>query len=546
MLLGGYAAKTCPRATHNEYDITVPRPEVEVSPELQRLFDLGRDFENDVFAQWIGLDNDGLVDLRDYDHDKYEHIDATLRAMEYGVPVILGGRLPDDPDGGRTGKPDILLRETDGPGYHPADVKAHFVLDKRETGGLVTCLHAPALANATALSDHGLRYREPDLLQLAHFWRMLEVCGYQAESPYGAICGNDQSEDPLLAWYDLTEPLFRTFSRSQGAVKRSALERYDHEHGFRLDVAKAAVQRKGSVDDPEPLVVPIGQQECDECVWASVCVDMLPASDLSGGLRGALSVREYAALRDAGIGTIEQLAAKSAEDLLTDGYLQDTAHLTRRASRLRQAIISAQLARDDAVLRVKPETTIDLPKADIEIDLDIEWSADNQVYLWGALLTSEDDSRYVSFFDPAAVEADLARRCLAWLRDIVTSAREQGRSLLVFHYSHAERTHARRILSEEDWILDSWVDLLPYVRDSIDSRYGHGLKVVAYHGAGFSWRDEDPGGRQSQIWYEQAVHGDAAAAARLLAYNEDDVRASLAVRRWLRGIGQGSGNPDQP
>lgn len=29
---------------------------------------------------------------------------------------------------------------------------------------------------------------------------------------------------------------------------------------------------------------------------------------------------------------------------------------------------------------------------------------------------------------------------------------------------------------------------------------GLGLKEVAVHGAGFGWRDEDPGGLQSQSW----------------------------------------------
>jgi hypothetical protein len=123
VLLGGYAATTCPRATHNEYDVTVPRPDVEVSPELQRLFDLGIAFEHDVFAQWLALGIDGLVDLRDHEHDRRAHIDATVQAMRSGVPVILGGRLPDDSAGGRTGKPDILLRESRPEsgrfGYHP-------------------------------------------------------------------------------------------------------------------------------------------------------------------------------------------------------------------------------------------------------------------------------------------------------------------------------------------------------------------------------------------------------------------------------------------
>jgi predicted RecB family nuclease len=281
-------------------------------------------------------------------------------------------------------------------------------------------------------------------------------------------------------------------------------------------------------------------------------VDTLPSSDLSGELRGTLGIREYRALRDTGISTVDHLAGGDVDDLLTADYVQDTAHLTNRAARLRKAIISAQLARDDAVLRVKPGAVPDVPAADVEVDLDTEWTPKNDVYLWGALLTiGGHDSRYVSFFDPlvtvAAAEADLARRCLTWLHRVAIEAHKRGRSMLVFHYAPAERTQARRILAAADWTVpagpanpDSWIDLLPHVRGSIDSRYGHGLKVVAYHGTGFEWRDEDPGGLQSQDWYEQAVHGDPgereAATARLLAYNEDDVRASLAVRRWLRGL----------
>jgi hypothetical protein len=41
ILLGGYAAKNCPRATHNEYDRTVPRPDVDVPPAKQQRLDLG-------------------------------------------------------------------------------------------------------------------------------------------------------------------------------------------------------------------------------------------------------------------------------------------------------------------------------------------------------------------------------------------------------------------------------------------------------------------------------------------------------------------------
>ena len=67
---------------------------------------------------------------------------------------------------------------------------------------------------------------------------------------------------------------------------------------------------------------------------------------------------------------------------------------------------------------------------------------------------------------------------------------------------------------------------------------GIGLKVVANAGAGFSWRDPDPGGLNSQTWWDLAVHDPdpqvrESSRTRVMEYNEDDVKATLAVRRWL-------------
>ena len=78
----------------------------------------------------------------------------------------------------------------------------------------------------------------------------------------------------------------------------------------------------------------------------------------------------------------------------------------------------------------------------------------------------------------------------------------------------------------------SWVDLYRVFDTQLITGDRVGLKRVASL-AGFSWRDEDPGGAQSMVWYEQAVQGDGQARQRLLAYNEDDVRATLALRDWL-------------
>lgn len=534
IVLGGYAAKSCARKTHNDYDPTLTRPpEPETPPELQRLFDMGNAFEAAVFSSWGTLDLD-VLELDEDTLSKAAHIEATVQAMAEGRAVILGGRLPDDLVGGRGGKPDVLLRALDGSGYYPADVKAHFVLDAKGTGGVVSSFAVPV--ERVVSETHALRHREEDLLQLAHYRRMLEACGQKTTDAFGAIIGNDP--EPQLAWYDLTEPMFRTFSRSQGTVKRSAMERYDHEQQFRVQVARRAQQRTGAPDDPEPLVSPIGQEECLTCVWAPVCVKTLPAGDLSRELLGALSVREYLALRAQGVETLEQLASADLEALLDSSYTEDTAHRSNRRARLFQAHVAAQLARDGVVLRLRPDAVFAVPQAAVEIDLDMECTREARVYLWGALVTKDGQSSYYSFADPRVDDADseyaVARRCFDWISDTYPD-------VLVFHYAPVEKSHARRILGEDvnryagtAAAYPAWIDLHPPTKACLESRAGLGLKVVATEGAGFHWRDEDPGGLNSQVWLDQARAGDEAAWQRILDYNEDDVRATLAVRQFLR------------
>lgn len=535
VVLGGYAAKSCARATHNRYDATVPGQPAQTPPQLQQLFDLGVAHEADIFQKWLDAGTD-VVDLSTLDDNKAAHVAATLDAMLQGRQVILGGRLPDDVVGGRGGKPDVLLRDLEGKGYHPADVKAHKVIDTKTSGGLTADMERPALAHAT-VSNVGLRYDQRDLLQLSHYWRMLQACGQQASAPFGAIIGTDGGELPRLAWYDLTAALFVTFSRSQGKASRSSLERYDHEHDFRVRIARTAQLRTGSPTDPEPLVEPIGQDECITCAWAPVCIDILPSGDLSRELQGTLTVREYLALRAAGVESVDDLVDADVDALLDTSYSDETSHVHGRARRLRKAHTEAQLAQAGVVLRIIPGAELVVPRAEVEIDLDMECDREGRVYLWGALVTANGTSSFHEFTDVSIVDDDseraVARRCFDWMATTYPDA-------LVFHYSSVEKTKAQRILGNHlltyggtSAAPSGWVDLLPAVRRCLESRQGLGLKVVATVGADFHWRDEDPGGLQSQDWLDQARAGDPAALKRILTYNEDDVRATLAVREWL-------------
>lgn len=348
----------------------------------------------------------------------------------------------------------------------------------------------------------------------------------------------------------LGQKFIRTFSRTAGYKLRSPLERYDHEHGFRVHVADVASQRTG-VDDPEPVVRPIRVKECEWCAWWSLCRTRMDDDDLSLRIAKApLDVRELQTLLGLGITTVAQLAEADIDEILPK-YLPLTGHRDRAEARLRQAARRARmLARGVELERISVEP-IAVERAPVEIDFDIETADNGSTYLWGALVSGEGrEPEYVPFARFAhlthAQEVEIATEFSRWLLDMV----ERHPDLRVYHYSDYEIVHLRRIAERSDdpdiaraleLVPERFVDLYRYVRDNFVGVDGLGLKVVATRGAGFAWRDEDPGGLQSQEWFNDAIDGAdeaarEAARRRVLEYNEDDVRATLAVRDWLSRI----------
>lgn len=555
IVLDAYAARTCAVKTHHQF---TPGATPGPLPEgLQDAFHGGSDHAAAVAAE-LARGTTDVVDLRGLAGDRSA---ACAAAMERGASVILGGDLPVDRAGHRSGRANVLLRAGSDAGratYHPVLVKPRRMQEPRSSGRErqwsvgVSRLSAPAWADHVEVPDRAWRRRDHDLIQLAHLYRMVQACG-RAEpgTPRAGIIGTDELSGevgPVITWVDLAEPFLVTFSRTaeSGRSHRSPLERHDHEHQFRVAVAERALAGGA------PLVEPIRMQECEWCPWWSTCAPVLGEDDISVRIDTApLDVREIRALRALGIRTIDDLADQDLDAVLPQ-YLPEVTHRDRAEVRLRNTVRRARMIRDGVTLERSTSGPIPVRRAALEIDFDLE-TYNDRPYLWGFWVhdrarPGEPYYREFTSWDvlDEAAEVDLAERALTWLRDITA-----GRDALVYHYSPYETKHLTRLAGRSDreaitwantWSQQGFIDLYVPVRQHFFGCHGLGLKVVAHEGAGFHWRDPEPGGLNSLEWYEEAIGAESdelreAARRRLWAYNEDDVRATWALRAWLASLG---------
>ena len=553
-VLDGYAAKQCPVRVHNKFSPLVLTLKEVPSEEQQAVIDAGNAFEAEIFADLLKIHPTAvLVDPR---LGKYEAIATTLAAAESGAPLVLGGTLPDDVEGGRSGKPDILIK-VDG-GYLPADVKHHKTVEVAKRKAMrVSSFANPGILLDAERSTTTSEYYYNDCLQLAHYTRMLQACGLHPgdESLIGAILGKSlvtlAGVDPerVFVWHDLAAPVRNTFSRSRGKVRRSLLECYDHEHDFRVQVATTARRITGSGDDPEPLVVPVGYRDCPGCPYEQWCAEQMGPDDASVAItRGRLDTREWRMLRRMGFGTVETLGDLEPEDpAFFDEYYPEVTHLSRTQAlkRLRGAVQQAKLIREGIYFEPKVDALVDVPRADIEIDFDIEWDSSNRIYQWGLRVREGQDeqtARYepVVSFDELDDDAELAlaEQAAARIMQLRSEAQKAGKTVAVYHWHHVEVSNTRKFGCFTAALDGITIDLLSWFARTFRVQGSAGIKTIAQF-FGFTWAVDDPGGRLSMLKIEVARAGgpDAAEAQKwCLDYNASDVAAQAVIRDGLRAM----------
>lgn len=277
--------------------------------------------------------------------------------------------------------------------------------------------------------------------------------------------------------------------------------------------------------------------EIPDPVFRKTCVDTSPWGDACFRLAKErndiallfnVDVKKLKALRNLGVRTVDDAAELDPSEL--EGKAPG---LTLRA--LQSVQRQAQSLRDEKVIIKKPF----VQKGDgLEIHFDIESHPPTDTdYLYGFWIVDGENERGQSFVSERPEDEEkMWKAFLAWLPTLPAH-------YTVFHYATYEATRlvvlARRYGdSENEWLkrfLTRLVDLKEKTRDSaVFPLYFYSLKKIC-QSLGFRWEGDVKGGAESIIAYDQWMKtGKRSILESIVQYNEEDVRATTFLLRWLR------------
>ncbi len=477
----------------------------------------------------------------------------TCTALDAGARLIIAPRLPGDDAGLRRAHAHLLVRvgrSSERWTYAPVVIRHGELAEAAATRrSPVGDLEHPWPESATFRNGVGVRVTASTVrvgLAVVHALAVLEAAGHADERFRGGVIDRHRA----IWWLDLASSAYPRFNRHT----------YERHYAERLGVLQGH-QRWRDSQGPFPTV-PAWHRECLECDYAVVCREQLESRD-DVSLTRFTSLEQQALLRESGIVTRGRLArldparARGARPAFADGALE--AVLAASIDNLESLIYRAR-ATEFGPLRTTDADRMGCPRADVEVDVDME-SYDNRTYLWGALVTLRRnvpgvEAGYRSFVDWATPtersEGDVFAAFWRWLTDLRQRTATAGATWCAYcFWAYAEDSAMNRAasssspqapdLAEIEAFRSTrppvWVDVHALARSQIQTDGPTGLKALARH-ANFRWRDASPSGEASMSWFESACNEGGANSEdrrRLLEYNEDDCRATRALREWLGG-----------
>lgn len=286
---------------------------------------------------------------------------------------------------------------------------------------------------------------------------------------------------------------------------------------------------------------------CQFCEFAPHCEAQWRAADSLVYVAG-INQREIDTLTAADVPTLTALAEGShpSGDLRPERW----ARLVRQAALQVEAKLQevppfeVVAATDDPVWGHGFE---ELPTPDDgDVFLDFEghpfWRPDAGLFFLFGLIELRDDGNW-GYRYWWAHDLEQEASAAGQLIDYLAQRRTQFPQMHVYHYNHTERTalsslaatHEVGELALDDLIrTGAFIDLYLLARNSIQvGTESYGLKHLERL-TGFTRGHEIDQGAGAVVQYEQYMHSrDEEELAAIAAYNEDDVRATRALRDWL-------------
>ncbi len=496
--------------------------------------------------------------------------DETANMMRDGAPLIFYPRLARDDAGRRYASVHMLVRVgrvDERFTYAPLLIKNHEVVEAASTRRtLKGSLEHLRPLEAEFVDGVGTRSALPMTrsgLSLSHATRTLESLGHADPGCRGGII----DRQGRLWWFDLADSNYPRFN----------LATYDRLYEERLGVLVA--HEKWSVSGGPFPTAPYWHRDCPECPYADYCEEQLEKLDDVSLVRFT-SFDQQLLLREHGVDSRAQLArldpelARRSRHAAINPLEPHRAEeiLGRTIDKLDDLIYRARAHERGTSLRIVDASRVGCVTADVEVDVDME-SYDDATYLWGASVTLNRPTDgvtpgYRAFVEWGELdhnaEARIFRDFWSWLSEIRETCRTQGRTFIAYcFWAAAEDGAMNRAIAAplsggprlEDLVAfrhadpPVWVDLHDQAKRQIQTEGPLGLKQLAV-AAGFHWRDANPSGEASMVWYETACRDDSPEALesrqRIIAYNEDDCRATKALRDWLNGPARTLAHRDDP
>lgn len=263
-----------------------------------------------------------------------------------------------------------------------------------------------------------------------------------------------------------------------------------------------------------------------ETPWYDVCLrEAIDSDDIA--LIYNLDYRSLDELRKAGVRTIQDAAGMNVQALPKIPYAGP--------DRLTRAKIQAQSLLTNEVIWLGDAA---IPESKTRLYFDIEGDPLLGVeYLFGFWVVEDGVEPYFEYFvaEKPDDEERMWRSFLDWMERL-------PQDYCIYHYADYER--ARLIALEQQYggalrigeFKSRLVDLAKVVQECVIlPLYFYSIKDIAKSEfLNFKWRHQQAGGAQSIFWYEKWLEtGNQTILQEIIDYNEDDVRATEHLHRWL-------------